>query len=666
MPVNPPTVPRIAGWLQAAAAAVLLSACGGGDVAAPAAEGVPATHLRTVVARPVFHMAPLVLAEPAAAPADVEDGSDAARPLELPVPAEALRVQTAGLTPDRLAGELQRARIQSAASPQGPVQPMAASARVYTPGQIRAAYGLPALAGAPAQRLGAGQTIYIVIAYHNPTIESDLAAFASRFGLPGCRSESLGGELPLGAASGDGCTFSVAYATADGGMTDEAPARNDQWASESALDVQWAHAMAPMARIVLIEATDASIDALLGAVKLANRMGPGIVSMSWGTDEGDWTASVDDTFTTPGMTYLAATGDDGVNVSWPAVSPRVIAVSGTTLSWSGSGARREVAWSRTGGGVSAYTPVPAVQAGVVVRGRPLARRAVGDVSFNADPYTGQYVAMTSATDGQLRWQSCGGTSISAPQWAGLLAVAGAVRASKGVAANVRYAGILYKRIANDPGAYARAFTDITAGRNGGCPACAAVRGYDIATGWGTPNFAGLMPLLTQDWLPNVPTALPVGSAGRSYAVKVPTSDLINGAYAITIEGAPEGLAVGEDGMLRWDEPVAGRYDLTLRPTADSGATTSAVRTLVILAAPEVPGGELTAVRKRAFKAMLDIATAQTGALTYTLQGAPRGLVIGPKGGLSWPSPVAGTYEITVTARNALGVTASGVYTLVVS
>ena len=115
-------------------------------------------------------------------------------------------------------------------------------------------------------------------------------------------------------------------------MTAAAPAYESGWATEIALDVQWAHATAPLARIVLIEAADASLNSLLGGVKLANAMGAGAVSMSFGANEGNYTASVDAAFTGAGMTYLAATGDWGAAVSWPSVSPKVLAVGGTSLS----------------------------------------------------------------------------------------------------------------------------------------------------------------------------------------------------------------------------------------------------------------------------------------------------------------------------------------------
>lgn len=170
---------------------------------------------------------------------------------------------------------------------------------------------------------------------------AELTAFNQRFGLPACTNRVIAStaSLPLAKPAAAACEFSQVYSTAAGGMSASAPAYDAGWATEIALDVQWAHAIAPLARIVLIEAPDATINSLLGGIKLANAMGPGVVSMSFGATEGSYTASVDAAFTGAGMSYLAATGDSGAAVSWPAVSPNVLAISGTSLSYGGSGPR---------------------------------------------------------------------------------------------------------------------------------------------------------------------------------------------------------------------------------------------------------------------------------------------------------------------------------------
>ena len=141
----------------------------------------------------------------------------------------------------------------------------------YTPAQIRAAYGLPALASsasgvtsAQAAQMGAGQTIYLIDAYNDPNIAAELATFDSKFGLPGCTLTAISpaASLPLAAASATGCTLSVVYGTPSASMAAAAPAYNSGWAMEIALDVQWAHATAPYARIVLIEAAPRILPAL--------------------------------------------------------------------------------------------------------------------------------------------------------------------------------------------------------------------------------------------------------------------------------------------------------------------------------------------------------------------------------------------------------------------
>jgi hypothetical protein len=138
---------------------------------------------------------------------------------------------------------------------------------------------------------------------------------------------------------------------------------------------------------------------LTSAVQLANQMGPGVVSQSFGSAEGGWTSSFDATFSVANMTYLAATGDAGAEVDWPAVSSHVLAVSGTSLTYSGTGSRTETVWSGTGGGVSAYVPKPTYQALAVPGINASGYRGVSDVTFNADPNTGQYLAARRASVG---------------------------------------------------------------------------------------------------------------------------------------------------------------------------------------------------------------------------------------------------------------------------
>lgn len=487
-------------WTLSLITVAALTACGGGGGDVPpaqalaAAQGVrlhvalPGDAGASVVAQPTFHAAAVDLAEP---------DNDAAPHRSLALSG----VPTQGLTRERLDASL-RARAQSSGA--GEAAPMASTTAVttYTPAQIRAAYGLPALpastsglTAAQAAQFGAGQTIYLINAKHNPNVAAELAAFNSKFALPACSSRTLaaGASLPLAAASKTDCELVVAYSTSAAAVTSTAPGYDSGWATEIALDVQWAHAIAPLARLVLIEAPDAGVASLSNAVALANKMGAGVVSMSFGAPEGSWTSTYDNVFSAAGMSYLAATGDNGAAVSWPSVSTRVMAVGGTTLTYSGGNTRTETTWTGTGGGTSAFVALPSYQSGTI---GGYARRAVADVAFNADPNTGQYVATIAQGASTVRWISAGGTSLSTPQWAGLLAVANAMRVAAGKSLLGQPHAAIYQQIGAVPSQYAAVFKDVSSGSNGSCATCTAKTGYDTPTGWGTPNAGPLLASLS--------------------------------------------------------------------------------------------------------------------------------------------------------------------------
>ena len=219
--------------------------------------------------------------------------------------------------------------------------------------------------------------------------------------------------------------------------------------------------------------------------------------MSWGGSEFSSEMSYGSYFATPGVTFVASSGDSSEltsGVEWPASSPNVVSVGGTTLTNSG-GVWLETAWSGSGGGVSLYEPMPAFQSGW----QPFAsggKRTVPDVSYVADPNTG--VAVYSAIYGG--WIQVGGTSAGAPQWAALVALVNQYHASRlgsgnpGIYASVRGSGSTgYGTPALNP-AYLR---DVIAGNNGSGsdPDDFAVPGYDFVTGLGSPLAGGLVPIL---------------------------------------------------------------------------------------------------------------------------------------------------------------------------
>ena len=336
---------------------------------------------------------------------------------------------------------------------------VASAAAPYTPTQIRHAYGIDQFAF-----YGTGQTIAIIDAYDDPTIINDLAVFDQQFGLP--------------------APASFVKATPQG-----APVYNSGWATEIALDVEWAHAIAPDAKILLVEAKSASFSDLLSAVDYAVAQGARQVSMSWGGSEFRGQTNYDSHFNHPGVTFLASSGDSGAGVEYPAASPYVTAVGGTTLQLDSNGNRlSEVAWSGSGGGTSTIEARPGFQAGFL-SGK---RRGVPDVAYNADPNTGFYVYDSSS--GGAWWQ-VGGTSAGAPQWAGLVALVNQGRSSAGkgsLGSGLAYGTntALYKLAGST--SYTNPygdFFDITAGSNGH----KATVGYDLVTGLGSPVANKLVP-----------------------------------------------------------------------------------------------------------------------------------------------------------------------------
>ena len=281
--------------------------------------------------------------------------------------------------------------VETTRNASGTITPDATTAPTgYTPAQMRQAYNLANLTFGSIAATGAGQTIAIVDAYNDPNLATDLHTFDTQFGLAdptlSVLNESGGATLP---------------------GTDPA-GRGDSWALETSLDVEWAHAMAPGAAIDLIEASSASSSDLFAAVNTArNATNVSAVSMSWGMAEYSGVTSLDSYFTTPtghtGVTFVASSGDEGaysngstVSVNYPAASPNVLAVGGTSLTLDSSGNYlSESAWGHgtlprssggSGGGLSVYESQPSYQHGIVTQSST--QRGVPDIALDADPNTG--------------------------------------------------------------------------------------------------------------------------------------------------------------------------------------------------------------------------------------------------------------------------------------
>jgi hypothetical protein len=311
---------------------------------------------------------------------------------------------------------------------------------------------------------GSGTTIAIVDAYDDPNIANDLHQFDLRFGLPD----------PV-----------FTKVNQNGGST--MPSPNGGWISEIALDVEWSHAIAPKANILLVEANSSSNADLFQAVRTAART-PGVVavSMSWAGGESSGETGTDaSTFVTPaghaGVTFFASSGDTGAPAVYPSASPNVVSVGGTTLNLnSSSNITSESAWSGSGGGISSVEAQPSYQNGVVTQ--TSSRRATPDVSYDANPATGFPVYDSYNNPASAAWVQFGGTSDAAPQWAALIAIADQGRALNGLPAldgPRQTLPALYQM----PAGY---FHDITSGGSTGSPPYSAGTGYDLVTGRGTP------------------------------------------------------------------------------------------------------------------------------------------------------------------------------------
>ncbi len=335
-----------------------------------------------------------------------------------------------------------RCHAQIVASEAGALVVMATPSGL-SPADLRAAYKVTSN-GSPAT------VIAIVDAFHYKTANADLKTYRKQFGLPAC-------------TKANGCFKQVDQ---NGGT--HFPQTNVGWNQEAALDLDMASAMCPGCKIILVEATTNSFANLATAVNTAATLaGVHVISNSYGGGETGST-TYEPSYDHPGIAVTVSSGDSGFGVQFPASSPHVIAVGGTSLK-KATNARgwTETAWSGAGSGCSAVYAKPGWQldAGCV-------RRTVADVSAVADPATGVAVYAPISSSASA-WLVFGGTSVAAPLIGGIYGVNGGV---------VNYA--------SDPYAHTSALFDVVGGSNGSCGGsylCTAVAGFDGPTGLGTPN-----------------------------------------------------------------------------------------------------------------------------------------------------------------------------------
>jgi hypothetical protein len=483
---------------------------------------------------------------------------------------------------------------------------------------VRHAYGFDLISfssnGSTIAGNGSGQTIAIVDAYDDPNISSDLAAFDQQFGLAAPPTFTKVGLNASGTAS------TTTFPTADRG-----------WAGEIALDVEWAHAIAPGANILLVEAYSANLTDLLNAVDYARKQtGVAAVSMSWGSSEFSGEASYDSYFTTPsghsGVTFFGSSGDSGAGAIWPAISSHVVAVGGTSLTLNSSGNyQSESGWSGSGGGLSRFVSQPTYQSGLVIHNgtqvvNANGERAAPDVSAVADPNTGVAVYSSYGFGG---WAQVGGTSDAAPQWAALMAIVDQGRALAGLGALDGYTQtlpMLYQLPGSD-------FHDVTSGSNG----YAAGAGFDLVTGRGTPVANLLVPGLVN------------GAGSTAHPPTVATAAHVVSSTSTTVTLNAVGTDSEGDNDLTYTWTVTGNPpgSVSFSPNGTSGASTTTA----------------TLTRAGTYNFQVTITDSATGLtaisqVSFTVNPILTSISVSPA---SANVVVNGTQQFTATAKDQFGI-----------
>ncbi len=445
----------------------------------------------------------------------------------------------------------------------------------YTPAQIQQAYGFSKIAFGSVKGDGTGQTIAIVDAQDAPNVQADLNAFDAQFQLP---------------------NTTVTRVNQTGGTSYPAVDSTGGWEMEIALDVEWAHAVAPGAKILLVEANSSYDNDLLAGVSYASAHA-NVVSMSWGGGEFSGESSYDSTFNTKGVAFVSSSGDNGAPISWPAASPNVVAVGGTSLNLTGTNTiASESGWGGSGGGPSAYLAQPNYQSGVVTQ---TTMRANPDVAYDAAPSTGFAVYDSYPYNGTApNWTEVGGTSAGAPQWAALLSIADQGRALGGLPAldstspqDVQTT--LYKN------AGTAAFHDVTTGSSTGTTPYSAAAGYDYVTGIGTPAADLVVQALAGTPTTQAPgdhlvfAAAASDTAGASYPVTVTavkSDGTTDAAYTGTLHFTSSDAQAGLPANYTFTTTDAGSHAFTLTLKTAGSQSVSAAD-----AANSAVSGTLTAV-----------------------------------------------------------------------
>jgi hypothetical protein len=532
------------------------------------------------------------------------------------------------------------------------VHPMTASALAvtpdatvsgYSPANLQSAYNLASAAAAN----GAGETVAVVDAFNWSTANSDLSAYRTQFGLPACTTSN-------------GCFKVVSQTGSTTSLPPNAPT-SDDWTGEEALDVDMVSAICPLCDIDLVEATSDSNANLGTAMNEAVTLGAKFVSNSYGGPEASSDTSEDTAYYDhPGVAVTVSSGDEGYETEYPAASPFVTAVGGTSLSTS-TNARgwTESVWSTSasegaGSGCSAFETKPTWQTDT-----GCSKRTVADVSADADPNTGVAVYDTANSNGG--WNVYGGTSVASPLIAAVYALAGTPASGTNPAQDI------YQHTSN--------LYDVTSGSTASCsPAylCTAETGYDGPTGWGTPD--GTAAFTSGTTTTNTVTVTNPGSqtgtVGTAVSKQITATDSASGqTLTYTATGLPTGLSISSSGLISGTPTTAGTYSTTVTAKDTTNASGSASFTWTVSAASggntvtvTNPGSQSGTVGTAVSLQVSGSDSASGQTLTYSATGLPAGLSISSSGLISGTPTTAGSSSVTVTAKDTTGASGSAGFT----
>jgi hypothetical protein len=550
----------------------------------------------------------------------------------------------------------------------------------YGPSDLQSAYGLTSASASD----GAGTTVAVVDAYNDPTAASDLATYRADAGLPALTA----GQLTVYNQEGE---------TASSSLPGPSPS-GDDWSVEVSLDLDMVSAICPLCKIDLVEADNDIIvengvfegNLFKAEQTAATTLGAKYISDSWAAPESaveqvEPESTLDSTyFGVPGVVYVAAASDFGYDngIAYPAVSPNVVAVGGTSLTpASNSRGWTESVWDTndneaTGSGCSAYEPQPSWQASIPILTAACPNRADNDVAADADPNTGVAIYDTSnQTPSSNDWYEYGGNSESSPIIAAVFALAG----NNGNGGN-NAAESIYDHTSD--------LYEVTGGSDGECtpPAvdsvlCTATGAADTwngPTGWGTPD--GITAFESNSAAANTVTVsnpgTQTGTVGTAISgLQISATDSASGqTLTYSASNLPPGLSISSSGLITGTPTTAGTSQVTVKATDSTGASGSQTFTWTISSASTAntvtvtsPGNQTGTVGTPISSLQIsatDSASGQT--LTYTASGLPAGLSISSSGLISGTPTTTGTNTVEVTATDTTGASGSQTFTWTIS